>query len=136
VYAAAHPGGDVEGVRCCAIEGEAVGCLVAASVSAGLAVGFAAATALTRQNVTQSLRSGRSISRHRTRPANWLVASQMMLAVVLLAGSGVLTRSFVNIATADVGVSEENILSMSTKKICEPFVKFKAKTGFKSYEMC
>ena len=41
-----------------------------------------------------------------------LVIGEMALAVVLLAGAGVMIRSFLNVYTADVGANTENILTM------------------------
>ena len=50
------------------------------------------------RGVTQGLRGKRL--------ASALVAGQMALAMVLLAGAGVLVRSFVNIVSADTGIRD------------------------------
>ena len=52
-------------------------------------------------------------ARGRRDVSRWLVAGQVALAMVLLAGAGVLTRSFLRIAQANVGYDSENILKVS-----------------------
>jgi len=53
-------------------------------------------------------RSTGSLSHHRVRDA--LVAGQIAVAVVLLAGSGLLVRSYINLASADSGVDPRGVL--------------------------
>jgi predicted permease len=84
--------------------------LVAISVGAGLVFGLAPALKLSRLDISGALKDGgRSATGGRGRHLSaLLVTGEMALAVVLLAGAGVMVRSFLKIYTADVGVRATN----------------------------
>jgi putative ABC transport system permease protein len=68
-----------------------------------------------RNDIQSSLResgrnSGATPARHRLRKA--LVISEVAIAVVLLAGAGLLFRSFVRLIQVDPGFSKENVLAL------------------------
>jgi predicted permease len=88
---------------------------VAALVS-GLAVGLIPAWQQARPNLERVLREsgrGASAGRRHARFRQVLVVSQIALAVVLLAGAGLLLRSFQRLAEVDLGVRTENVLTFS-----------------------
>jgi putative ABC transport system permease protein len=88
---------------------------ILASAFFGLAPIFAAA----RLNLTPRLKQGgRSASASRTRWTAFLVSAEVALGFVLLAGTGLLMRTFVNILRVDPGFRAENVLSfqISTPK--------------------
>jgi predicted permease len=86
-----------------------------ASAVFGLAPLFAAG----RLNLTQSLKEGgRSTAAARNRWPAFLVSLEVALGFVLLAGTGLLMRTFINILRVDPGFRAENVLSfqISTPK--------------------
>jgi putative ABC transport system permease protein len=90
--------------------------LAAISACTGLLFGIAPARRLSRLDVNATLKngvSGASGGRAGKRLSAALVIGQMALAVVLLAGAGVMVRSFLNIYTADIGVHTANIITAS-----------------------
>ncbi len=88
--------------------------LVAISIGTGLLFGLLPALRLSRLDVNAALKErGRgAVVRGGRRVSALLVAGEMALAVVLLAGAGVMIRSFLNIHTANIGVSTANALTM------------------------
>jgi predicted permease len=88
--------------------------LVAISIGTGLLFGLAPAGRLSRLDVNAGLKDGdRGVSGGRGRRLSaLLVIGEMALAVVLLAGAGVMIRSFVKIYAADIGVRTDNVLAM------------------------
>jgi putative ABC transport system permease protein len=86
-----------------------------ASAFFGLAPLFAAG----RVNLTQNLKEGgRSTGAARNRWPALLVSAEVALGFVLLAGTGLLMRTFINILRVDPGFRAENVLSfqISTPK--------------------
>jgi predicted permease len=89
--------------------------LIAVSVGTGVLFGLAPALRLSTLDVNASLKDGgrgAAGGGRGQRVSALLVAGEMALAVVLLAGAGVMIRSFLNIYTLDVGVRTANILTM------------------------
>lgn len=81
--------------------------LAAASVAAGALISLAPVVRILQLGATGTLRDeGRGVTQTRQtrRVVTALVAGQMTLAVVLLAGAGVLARSLANILNAETGV--------------------------------
>ena len=72
-----------------------------------------------RLNLTESLKEGgRSTAASRQRWTAFLISAEVALGFVLLAGTGLLMRTFVNILRVDPGFRAENVLSfqISTPK--------------------
>jgi putative ABC transport system permease protein len=82
------------------------------SVVAGLACGAIPALHYSRPEVLTTLReAGRGALRGRRGAARGtLVVGEIALAVMLVIGAGLLTRSFVNLSRVDVGFRTENLL--------------------------
>jgi putative ABC transport system permease protein len=89
--------------------------LVTISIGTGLLFGLAPVSKLSTLDVNATLKDGGrgAIGQGRRRHlAVLLVIGEMALGVVLLAGAGVLIRSFLSIYHADMGVNPANVLTM------------------------
>jgi len=89
--------------------------LAAISLGTGLLFGLAPALRLSRLDVNTSLKEGGRGSSGAGRGkylSAVLVVAEMALAVVLLAGAGLMIRSFLNIYRTKTGVNEKNVLVM------------------------
>jgi predicted permease len=91
------------------------GYLVVISMATGVLFGLAPAFRLSRLDVNTSLKEGgrgATDGGRSRRLSSLLVIAEMALAVVLLAGAGIMVRSFLTIYTANLGVKSENILAL------------------------
>ena len=83
------------------------------SVAAGILFGVAPAVRASREAPAETLKEGGRSSlhggSHRMRRA--LVVAEVSLAVVMLCGAGMLLRSLVNLQSADLGFTPENVLT-------------------------
>ena len=89
--------------------------LGAISIGTGLLFGLAPAMRLSKLDVNTSLKDGGRGSSGGGRGkylSGLLVVVEMALAVVLLAGAGLMIRSFMNSYRGDLGIRNENILTM------------------------
>jgi len=88
--------------------------LAAISVGTGLLFGLAPALRLSRLDVNSTLKEGGRGSTGASAKvlSRLLVVTEMSLAVVLLAGAGLMIRSFVNIQRTNPGVNTKNLLVM------------------------
>jgi predicted permease len=89
--------------------------LAAISLATGLLFGLAPALRLSRLDVNTSLKDGSRGSTGTGRGkylSGVLVVTEMALAVVLLAGAGLMIRSFLKIYQTKTGVNEKNVLVM------------------------
>jgi len=89
--------------------------LAAISVGTGLLFGLAPALRLSKLDVNTSLKDqsrGSSTGARGRYLSAILVIAEMALAVVLLAGAGLMIRSFMNIYTMQTGVNQKNVLVM------------------------
>jgi putative ABC transport system permease protein len=94
-----------------------LGYLIAISIATGILFGLAPAIRLSKLDINTTLKDGGrgSISAsgggaRGKHLAALLVIGEMALAVVLLAGAGVMIRSFLKVHTADLGVKTANLL--------------------------
>ncbi|HEY7391405.1 MAG TPA: ABC transporter permease [Bryobacteraceae bacterium] len=87
--------------------------LIAISIGTGILFGIAPALRLSRLHINSALKDGGhgAISGARGRHlSSVLVTGEMTLAIVLLAGAGVMIRSYLKIHTANMGVKVANLL--------------------------
>ncbi|HLK63342.1 MAG TPA: ABC transporter permease [Bryobacteraceae bacterium] len=96
------------------------------SVGTGILFGLIPALNLSRTDVSTVVKdsvsqSGMGFRRNRGRPA--LVIVELALAMVLLAGAGLLIRTFVAMRTADRGFEEQNVLTLEMPLNGSPFEK-------------
>jgi putative ABC transport system permease protein len=96
------------------VDGRILVYLTGLAFLAGLLFGVVPAVRLSRLNISPMLKDGTYGAvggRHGKRLSTTLVATEMALAVVLLVSAGVMCRSLVTIATADLGVESSNVLT-------------------------
>jgi putative ABC transport system permease protein len=89
--------------------------LAAITIGTGLLFGLAPALRLSKLDVNTSLKDGGRGSSGGGRGkylSGLLVVVEMSLAVVLLAGAGLMIRSFMNAYRSDIGIRDGNILTM------------------------
>jgi putative ABC transport system permease protein len=87
---------------------------IVVGILTGILFGLAPALSGTRPDLAESLKEGgrttAGLTRHRMRAA--LVVGEVALSFVLLAGAGVLVRSFNRLASTNPGVDTRNVLAM------------------------
>lgn len=87
---------------------------LALSILTGLLFGLAPALQLTRPDLSGSMKEG---GRGATSSRQWLrgglVAAEVTIAFMLLAGAGLLIRSFFDLQNVDLGFNSKNVLTMS-----------------------
>ncbi len=107
--------------------------LIAISIGTGILFGLAPALRLSKMDINATLKDG---GRGATRGiggrhlSGLLVIGQMALAVTLLAGAGVMLRSFLSVFTADMGVDTRNVLRMDLYAPPERFANPEERISF------
>jgi putative ABC transport system permease protein len=107
--------------------------LLAISTLAGLLFGLAPALVLSNLDLNAALKDGgrgATISRGTGRLSTLLVAGEVALAVVVLAGAGVMIRSFWKVYTADIGVKTDHILTVSLRLPSQRYPTVEVQTAF------
>lgn len=111
----ANPPSWFAGVVDYSIDGRVLAYLIAISIGTGLLFGLAPALRLSRLGVNTALKDGghrATLGGRRNQLSALLVAGEMALAVVLLAGGGVIVRSFLKMYTADLGFNTAKLVTM------------------------
>ena len=87
---------------------------LAISVVTGLLFGLAPAVQASRPDLNKSLKesSGRNTSSQRSGLRNLLVVSEVAVALLLLVGAGLMTKSFVRLQQVNPGFDATNVLTM------------------------
>ena len=91
-----------------------LGFTFAASVLTGILFGLAPALQISRADVQEAIREtgrGTSGSRRQSRFRQALIVAEVALSVVLLAGAGLLFRSFLQLQSVNAGFSSEQVLT-------------------------
>src|SRR5579863_473276 len=95
------------------LDGRVLGFTVGLTVLTGILFGLLPATRSTRVSLTSAMKGSQAVdAEHRVRFAGrkWIVAGQVALSFVLLVAAGLLLRSFVKLATLDIGFDRNNVL--------------------------
>ena len=104
---------------------------VAVSIGCGVLFGLVPALSLGRADLTSPLKeSGRGATSARGRLRGLLVMGEVALAVVLLAGAGLLLRTLANLHHADPGFQGERVLAAS---LALPAERYKSWPEVRSY---
>jgi putative ABC transport system permease protein len=102
-----------------------------AGLLTGCLFGLAPALHAMRTSVGQMLRAGaRGIGRAANRTRNTLVVVELALAMVLLVGAGLLTKSFARLLSVDTGFSPEHVVSF---KVSLPATKYPYETDARKF---
>ena len=88
-------------------------CALLASILTGLALGLVPALQAGRHELSTTLHEGGSATRRSHRLRHAIVVGEIALAVVLLAGAGLLFRSFVNLRSVNTGFDPANVITMT-----------------------
>jgi len=97
------------------IDGWVLGFAFLVSLLTGVFFGLAPALAASRADLNESLKEGGISSTRSPRPVqlrSLLVMSEVALAVVLLAGAGLMIRSFLLLSRVQTGVDTRNVLAL------------------------
>jgi putative ABC transport system permease protein len=94
-----------------AIDGTVVLVTLGASIVCGVVFGLAPALLASGQRALSALRVGARSSDAAGWTRSWLVGAEIALAVMLLAGAGLLVRSFIALHAADPGIRAERLLT-------------------------
>ena len=108
------------------MDARVLGYLIIVSLGTGVLFGLVPALRLSKFDVNSSLKEGgrgSSAGVHSRRLSGLLVVSEMALAIVLLAGAGLMIRSFFNVFHAALGVNTHNVLGF---RITLPQARYKA----------
>jgi putative ABC transport system permease protein len=95
------------------LDGRILGFTAAMAILTGLLFGFLPAIRATRVSLSSAMKGGEAgeiKSRSHFGSGHWIVASQVALALLLLAGTGLFVRTFRNLVTLDPGFDPNNIL--------------------------
>ena len=110
------------------MDGRVLAFAVGATMLAGLLFGFLPSYISAHSDISETLKEGgrgSSAGRQRRMARSGFVVAQMCLALVLLAGSGLLIRSFIRLAGVDPGFDARHLLSF---KVSLPSSKYSATT--------
>jgi putative ABC transport system permease protein len=116
-----------------AVDWPVLGFTVAASLLTGILFGLAPALQLSRAETHETLKEsarGSSTGRRHNRLRNLLVVSEVGLSVVLLAGAGLLFRSFVALNSVDAGYDPKQVL---TVKVSPSGTKYRTDADYVSF---
>ena len=107
--------GDLARLNEVALDPWVFGWTLGIALLSGILIGMAPAVAITRRNLKPSFQDGaRGVAGGGTtrRIRSGLVVAEFALAIVLLVGAGLLTRSLLNVQNVDPGFTTERVLSL------------------------
>jgi putative ABC transport system permease protein len=115
------------------IDWTVIGFLAGICVITGILFGFAPALQVSRTSVNDVLKeTGRGTSGGRR--VRWLsgtmVVIEVALTIVLLAGAGIMTRSFFALYSMDIGISTDHLMAMRLQLPSPKYSKPEARTDF------
>jgi putative ABC transport system permease protein len=123
---------DLLGVREMGLNGPMLIFALAASLGTAVLFGTGPALSASRAEPTEGLKGGRTSTGGKGggRVRGGLVIAQVALAVVLLTGSGLLIRSYVQLQRVDLGFSSENLITALVPLSATKYEEHEARTRF------
>jgi putative ABC transport system permease protein len=107
------PEGRIPRIESIAIDGGVLVFALAVSVATGIVFGLLPAVRVARNSNRESLLpAGRTFGHPQDRTRAVLVVAEIALALVLLAGAGLLLRSFIRLTSVDPGFRTDNVMAM------------------------
>ncbi|HEX8411360.1 MAG TPA: ABC transporter permease [Thermoanaerobaculia bacterium] len=105
---------DIPRLETVSLDGRVLAFTLLLSVATGLAFGLAPAISASRPNLTEALKEGTrgSTEGKRNRLRSVLVVSAVAMSLILLAGAGLLMRSFVHVTGIDPGYDYRNAIAL------------------------
>jgi putative ABC transport system permease protein len=94
-----------------ALDWRALGFTLAVAITVGVLFGLVPAIGATRESLTDSLKEGRQTLGRASFARRGLVMAEVALALVLLAGSGLMMRSLSKLLAVDPGFDARNVLT-------------------------
>jgi putative ABC transport system permease protein len=115
------------------LDARVVAVTIGVSLLTGLLFGLAPAMQFSKPDLNETLKDvGRSSTdgRHRQRLRGLLVISELALSIVLLAGAGLMIKSFIKVQGANPGFDTENLLTMRLSLPRSKYSDFNQQTRF------
>ena len=113
-FIVAAPAGRIPRIEHIHVDWRAIAFTLGVALFTGLLFGVMPALRATRTDVRESLSYGtRTVAGGQGRIRGTLVITEIALALVLLAGAGLMTRSFVRMRGVDLGFRPENVVAMT-----------------------
>jgi putative ABC transport system permease protein len=110
------PAGRIPRTEMIQIDGWVIAFAIVAAAVTGILFGLAPALRLSRRRFAGALLpGGRSVMRGHDRFRATLVVSEIALALVLLTGAGLLTKSFLRLRSVDSGFRPDNVVRLSVE---------------------
>ena len=109
--------GDIPRLTEIAVDGRVLAFLLAASLISGIGIGLVSALHLSRPDSSLALRSRGTGESGQNRLRRVLVAGEIALSLVLLAGGGLLLRSFHALSTIELGYETERVATFKLSLI-------------------
>ncbi|HYL37639.1 MAG TPA: ABC transporter permease [Bryobacteraceae bacterium] len=99
-------------INAVSLDGRALGFTLLISLTTGILFGFAPAWRASRTDLNSLLKEGSRGAGSRSRLRSSLIVGQVAAALILLAGAGLLMRSFYEIEHVDAGFNPEHVMTM------------------------
>jgi putative ABC transport system permease protein len=95
------------------VDGKVLGFTLVLSLGVGVLLGLLPAIRASQVSLVETLKdTGAGAARFRGRARDALVVAEVALALMLLVGAGLLTRTFLRISELDMGFKPENVLTL------------------------
>ncbi|HJQ31946.1 MAG TPA: ABC transporter permease [Pyrinomonadaceae bacterium] len=117
--------GQIHGLKEATLDGRVLACATVVTLLSGIVFGLAPALQTSRPELNGILKEGgrgSTESRGRRRVRGALVVAEMALALMLLAGAGLLVRSFLSLRGVDPGVNPARVVTM---QVSLPWSRYK-----------
>jgi putative ABC transport system permease protein len=115
LLAFAVAGGYVPERMMVAVDGRVLGFTLLVSLAAGIVFGLLPALQASKVDLNDGLKASSTTSGFRRRRASrLLIVSELAISLVLLVGSGLMIRSFLNLQASSAGIDPENLLETSS----------------------